>query len=69
MSNNFSRNSIKINDIYTKFNNEEWIVDRTYQRRKVWGIKDNIRLIETILLKFQKFSYGIVILIQQQAKL
>ena len=51
MPNNFSRNSIKINDIYTKFNEEEWIVDRTYQRRKVWGIKDNIRLIETILLE------------------
>ena len=51
MSNNFSRNSIKINDIYSKFNNEEWIIDKTYQRRKVWGIKDNIRLIETILLE------------------
>lgn len=51
MPNNFSRNSIKINDIYTKFNDEVWIVDRTYQRRKVWGIKDNIRLIETILLE------------------
>lgn len=50
MPNNFSRNSIKINDIYSKFNDEEWIVDRTYQRRKVWGVKDNIRLIETILL-------------------
>lgn len=51
MPNNFSRNSIKINDIYTKFNDEVWIVDKTYQRRKVWGIKDNIRLIETILLE------------------
>lgn len=51
MPNNFSRNSIKINDIYAKFNEEVWIVDRTYQRRKVWGIKDNIRLIETILLE------------------
>ncbi len=50
MPNNFSRNSIKINDIYNKFNDETWIVDKTYQRRKVWGIKDNIRLIETILL-------------------
>lgn len=50
MTNNFSRNSIKINDIYKKFNDEEWIIDKTYQRRKVWGIKDNIRLIETILL-------------------
>ncbi|WP_169755071.1 DUF262 domain-containing protein [Campylobacter curvus] len=51
MPNNFSRNSIKISDIYSKFNNEEWIIDKTYQRRKVWGIKDNIRLIETILLE------------------
>lgn len=51
MPNNFSRNSIKINDIYEKFNDEVWIVDKAYQRRKVWGIKDNIRLIETILLE------------------
>lgn len=51
MPNNFSRNSIKINDIYAKFNDEVWVVDKTYQRRKVWGIKDNIRLIETILLE------------------
>lgn len=51
MPNNFSRNSIKINDIYNKFKDEEWVVDRTYQRRKVWGIKDNVRLIETILLE------------------
>jgi len=51
MPNNFSRSSIKINDIYSKFNNEEWVVDKSYQRRKVWGIKDNIRLIETILLE------------------
>ncbi len=51
MPNNFSRNSIKINDIYNKFKDYEWVVDRTYQRRKVWGIKDNVRLIETILLE------------------
>lgn len=50
MNNNFSRNSLKINDIYRKFDNKEWIVDTTYQRRKVWGIADNVRLIETILL-------------------
>ncbi len=50
MPNSFSRNSIKINDIYEKFDNELWVVDNTYQRRKVWGEKDNIRLIETILL-------------------
>ena len=50
MSNNFSRNSYKVNDIYERFDNETWKVDSNYQRRKVWGIKDNIRLIETILL-------------------
>lgn len=50
MATNFSRNSHKINDIYTKFKDEVWIIDKTYQRRKVWGVKDNIRLIETILL-------------------
>lgn len=50
MPNSFSRNSFKINDIYEKFDKELWIVDNTYQRRKVWGEKDNIRLIETILL-------------------
>lgn len=51
MPNNFSRSSIKINDIYDKFKKETWIIDKSYQRRKVWGIKDNIRLIETILLE------------------
>lgn len=51
MATNFSRNSYKVTDIYTKFSDESWIVDKTYQRRKVWGIKDNIRLIETILLQ------------------
>lgn len=50
MTNNFSRNSVKITDIYNKFNDELWVADKSYQRRKVWGIKDNIRLIETILL-------------------
>jgi len=51
MPSNFSRNSLKISDVYEKFDKEMWIVDNTYQRRKVWGIKDNIRLMETILLE------------------
>ena len=51
MPSNFSRNSLKISDVYEKFDKELWIVDNTYQRRKVWGEKDNIRLIETILLE------------------
>jgi len=50
MSNNFSRNSQKISDIFNKFNDETLIIDNTYQRRKVWGLKDNVRLIETIIL-------------------
>lgn len=51
MPNSFSRNSYKINYIYDKFKDGEWIVDSSYQRRKVWGEIDNIRLIETILLE------------------
>lgn len=51
MPNNFSRNSLKVNDVYERFNKETLIVDNTYQRRKVWGIKDNVRLIETIILE------------------
>lgn len=46
----FTRNTLPIVDIYKKFNAEEYIVDHSYQRRKVWVDKDNIRLIETILL-------------------
>lgn len=51
MPNTFTRNYLKISDIYNKFKGDEWIVDSSYQRRKVWGIKDNVRLIETILLE------------------
>lgn len=46
----FTRNTLPIVDIYKKFNSGEYIVDHSYQRRKVWIDKDNIRLIETILL-------------------
>lgn len=46
----FSRNNLPIVDIYKKFNSGEYIVDHSYQRRKVWVDKDNVRLIETILL-------------------
>lgn len=46
----FSRNTLPITEIYKKFNSGEYIVDQSYQRRKVWSEKDNIRLIETILL-------------------
>lgn len=50
MANKFSRNTMKITQIYNGFKDEELVVDKTYQRKKVWGDKDNIRLIETILL-------------------
>lgn len=46
----FTRNTIPLREIYKKFNDQEYIVDDSYQRRKVWGDKDNVRLIETILL-------------------
>lgn len=41
---------MKITQIFNDFKNETLVVDRTYQRKKVWGDKDNVRLIETILL-------------------
>lgn len=50
MANKFSRNTMKITQIYNGFKDEELVVDKTYQRKKVWGDRDNIRLIETILL-------------------
>lgn len=51
MPNKFTRNTMKITAIYNGFRDETLVVDRTYQRKTVWGVKDNIRLIETILLK------------------
>lgn len=50
MANKFTRNTKKISDIYKEFKEEALIIDSSYQRRKVWGIQDNIRLIETIIL-------------------
>lgn len=46
----FTRNVEKISAIYRNFEEESLIVDQSYQRRKVWGIQDNVRLIETIIL-------------------
>lgn len=46
----FSRNTMKITQIYNSFKDEKLIVDRSYQRKTVWGLKDNVRLIETVLL-------------------
>ena len=51
MGNKFTRNTMKITAIYNGFKDGTLVVDRAYQRKTVWGVKDNIRLIETILLK------------------
>ena len=51
MGNKFTRNTMKITAIYNGFKDGTLVVGRTYQRKTVWGVKDNIRLIETILLK------------------
>ena len=47
----FSDNHKSIKEINTMFSSGSLIVDESYQRRSVWGEKDKIRLIETILLK------------------
>ena len=44
-----TRKSIK--EITSMFEEGSLIVDETYQRRSVWGEKDKVRLIETVLLK------------------
>ena len=41
---------MKITTIYNSFKDGTFVVDRSYQRKTVWGLKDNIRLVETILL-------------------
>ncbi len=46
----FTRNVLPINHIYDDFSKGRLIIDTSYQRRRVWMIKDNVRLIETILL-------------------
>lgn len=47
----FTDNHKSIKEINTMFSAGSLIVDESYQRRSVWGEKDKIRLIETILLK------------------
>ena len=47
---NYVNNRKSISDIYEMFNENRLVVDESYQRRSVWNEKDNIRLIETILL-------------------
>ena len=47
---NYVNNRKSIRDIYEMFSENRLVVDESYQRRSVWSEKDNIRLIETILL-------------------
>lgn len=47
---NFTDTRKSIKEISSMFESASLIVDDTYQRRSVWGEKDKIRLIETILL-------------------
>lgn len=46
----FLRNIETVRKVIGQFDNEQLIIDSSYQRRKVWLEPDKVRLIETILL-------------------
>lgn len=46
----FDQNYKKISELIDMHKNGQLVVDNSYQRRTVWGEKDRIRLIETILM-------------------
>ena len=46
----FLRNIETVRKVIGQFNDEQLIIDTSYQRRKVWLLPDKVRLIETILL-------------------
>jgi hypothetical protein len=46
----FKSNNRDVKSIHTMFKEGTLIIDNTYQRRSVWGERDRIRLVETILL-------------------
>ncbi len=48
---NYTNTRKSIKEISTMFEEASLIVDDSYQRRSVWGEKDKVRLIETVLLK------------------
>ena len=48
----FDRNKRTIKQIKDDFESGKLIIDTTYQRRSVWTVQDNIRLIETILMGY-----------------
>lgn len=52
MSQLFLRNIETVRQVVDQFENEQLIIDTSYQRRKVWLLPDKVRLIETILLDF-----------------
>ena len=47
---NYTDNRKSIKDISKMFEEKTLIVDESYQRRSVWGEKDKVRLVETVLL-------------------
>ena len=50
MALNYSRNELKVQQIFSDFSEGLLVVDTSYQRRSIWLEKDKVRLIETILL-------------------
>lgn len=50
MKYDFTRNSKPIQEINRDFHDGRLIIDRSYQRRKVWNNEDKVRLVETIIL-------------------
>ncbi len=48
----FLSNTKTIKEIYDMFDAGALYIDQSYQRRAVWSEKDNVRLIETILLQY-----------------
>lgn len=50
MAYDFIRNNKTVDVIYNDFIEGKLIIDKSYQRRKVWNDEDKVRLIETILL-------------------
>lgn len=46
----FDQNYKKVSDLVKMMKEGELVVDHSYQRKSVWGEKDQVRLIETILL-------------------
>ena len=48
----FDRNKRTIKQIKDDFENGKLTIDFSYQRRSVWSLQDNIRLIETVLMGY-----------------